>query len=509
MKRLAAACLAVLLAGPAYAFDASEYRQNTYGAPNHYCDPTLSNAAPSGSGTLGDPWNLLRCQTEPVAGDVVGLLPGVGTISATDSDQVIAFQPTHSGTVNNRIVYVTKYAAVALGSTPADVAANANRTEIRHDGTAETNAQGSGTGGPLYGSSIGYDYITYDGLFTDMAYAHIHEDSGVIRVERATGIHFKNFVVKGTAEQVWSNAMVYRANGATDTVLSNFMVHDFTNTSDFGQGSAFCASYGDENFIMEHFDIKNVGKGIYLKGPYPTTPGTETHWNNGIIRYGKVYDGTAGFRFGSADPTTYVDVHHVLTYGNTDTGMVFSNEVAGVRRHVRVDHATIIGGASGLNQLGSVYLKSDTGTGNEIMNSIIDVRSGAGYNLFTEETSASYATDFTSNYNGFSRNSADLANYVNTADQTTIAAWRTASSNDANSAFYNVTSSDIFNNRGSNDYTIATGHAALTADSTGGQLGAYEGGHVIGVDTTAASTGSTGGAVISGGVRFTGSVRIQ
>ncbi len=472
------------------AFDSSEYRQNTYGAPDYYCDPARSLAS-NGTGTLGDPWNLNQAMTNPVAGDVVGFLPGVGTIAATDSDQVIAFQPTHSGTVNNRIVYVTKYAAVALGATPADVAANANRTEMRHDGTAETNLQGSGTGGPLYGSSIGFDYITYDGFFTDMAYAHIHEDSGVIRVERCTGVHFKNFVVKGTAEQVWSNAMVYRANGSTDTVLSNFMVHDFTNTSDFGQGSAFCASYGDENFIMEHFDIKNVGKGIYMKGPYPTTPGTETHWNNGIIRYGKVYDGTAGFRFGSVDATTFVDVHHVLTYGNTDTGVVFSNELGTYRRNVRMDHMTVVGGSAGANQYGAFYLKADTGQGNRIENSIVDCRVGAGYNFFSEETNASFAADFVTNYNGFSRNSADLANYQDTTDYTTIAGWRTASSNDANSAFYNVTSSDIFNNRASNDYTIAAGHAALTADSAGGQIGAYEGGHVIGVDTEAASTPST------------------
>lgn len=499
MLRVAMAWL--LLSGAAYAFDATEYRQATYGPPNHYCDVTLSIAAPSGSGTLGDPWNLTRCMSEPVAGDVVGILPGVSVdLPAPNGDTVVAFSPANSGTSGSRIVYVTKYAAVAL----SNVDSNANRTELRHAGAAAIGAgDGDGTGGATFGA-ISKNYVTFDGFFVDMAHAHPDSDTGVIRAELSTGLHFRNFVIKGTAETIYSNAIMYRPNGATDTVLSNFKAYDFTNSGGLGQPSVFCDSYGDENFIIEHFEITNVGKGIYMKGPYPTTPGTETHWNNGVIRYGIVKNGVSGMRFGSVDPVTFVDVHHVLIYGHTDTGITFSNELGAYRRNIRLDHLTIVGGAAGANQWGPVYIKTDTGTGNRIENSILDVRVGAGYTLYSEETNASYATDFVSDYNGFSRDSASLAHNQNSTDYTTIAAWRTASSNDANSAFYNVSSSDIFNNRASNDYTIAAGHAALTADSAGGQLGAYEGGHVIGVDTSSAYS-----AGVSGNVRFTGSVRIQ
>lgn len=497
--------LAIVLICPslAWAFDSTEYRQATYGPPNHYCDVTLSIASPSGAGTIGDPWNLTRCMSEPVAGDVVGMLPGVGVdLPAPDGDSVVAFTPAHSGTSGSPIVYVTKYAAVALSS----VESNGNRTELRHAGTAALGAgDGDGTGGAIYGA-ISQDYITFDGFYVDMAHAHPDSDTGVIRAELSTGLKFLNFVVKGTAETIYSNAVVYRPNGSTDTTLSNFKVYDFTNSGGLGQPSLFCDSYGDRNFIIEHFEITNVGKGIFLKGPYPTTP-TYTHFNYGVIRYGIVKNGIAGLRLGVMSGSDYVDIHHVLSYGHSDSALVFSNEISSYRQHARLDHVTLIGGVAGGTQNGSLYIKADGGQGNRIENSIIDVRTGAGDNITSEETNASYATDFVSDYNGFSRNSANLSFYQDSTSYTTIAAWRTASGNDAHSAAYDTSSSDIFNNRASNDYTVAAGHAALTADSAGGELGAYEGSIDPGVDITGASvTGSTGA---SGSARFTGSVRIQ
>lgn len=466
-----------LYALPALAFDPSDYRQDTYGPPNHYCDPTRLLAS-NGAGTLGDPWNLTQCQTQPVAGDVVGLLPGVGTLQATNDDQLIAFQPRRSGTSTNRIVYVTKYAAVAL----VNVATNPNRTEIRHNGLPETNQQGSGTGGPLYGSN-GQSYITYDGLFSDMAQARIHEDSGLIRVENATGIHVRNFVVKGTAERVWSNALIYRAQGTIGTVLSNFRAYDFTNSADFGQPSVFCASYGDENFLIEHFEISNVGKGIFLKGPYPTTP-LYQYINYGVIRYGIVKNGIGGFRFGTVHPSHLVDVQYVLTYGNSDYGLMFSNEIAGYRQNVRLNHVTVVGGPTGSNQYGGIYIKPDTGTGNRIENSIIDAP--IENNIFSEETNYS---DFISDYNGFSRPSTPQF-YLNT-NITSLSGWRSSTSNDAHSVFYNTTSTDIFVNRAGSDYRVVPGHPALTASSTGSQIGAYAGSETVGVDLSG-STGGTG-----------------
>lgn len=483
MRRLQLILISVFIVSalPVWAFDSSEYRQNTYGPPNHYCDPARSLSS-NGAGTLGDPWNLMQCQTQPVAGDVVGLLPGVGTLQATNDDQLIAFQPRRSGTSSSRIIYVTKYAAVAL----ANVATNANRTEIRHNGLPETNQQGSGTGGPLYGSN-GQSYITYDGLFSDMAQARIHEDSGLIRVENATGIHVRNFVVKGTAEQVWSNPVIYRPQGARDTVLSNFRAYDFTNSSSFGQPSLFCDSYGDENFVIEHFEISNVGKGIFMKGPHPTTPPYQ-YINYGIIRYGIIKNGIGGLRFGTVHPSHFVDVQYVLSYGHSDYGLMFSNEIAGYRQNIRLNHVTIIGGPAAGNQYGGIYIKPDTGMGNRIENSIIDAP--IQNNIFTEETSYS---EFTSDYNGFARPSTPQFYFNGTI--TSLSSWRSNTSNDSHSFYSNTASNDIFINRAGGDYRVALGHAALTADSRGGEIGAYAGSEIVGVDISGSGSGSGSGDI--------------
>src|SRR5262245_34763814 len=60
--------------GGSIVFDVSEYRQNTYGVPNLYCDPTRA-LSDDGVGTEEDAYNLAQCAQLPVAGDVVGILP--------------------------------------------------------------------------------------------------------------------------------------------------------------------------------------------------------------------------------------------------------------------------------------------------------------------------------------------------------------------------------------------------------------------------------------------------
>jgi len=76
---------------PAAALDLSDYRQNTYGPPNHYCNPTRPLSS-NGTGTLADPWNMSQCATQPVAGDVVGILPGVSVDLPTTNSA--AFPPS-------------------------------------------------------------------------------------------------------------------------------------------------------------------------------------------------------------------------------------------------------------------------------------------------------------------------------------------------------------------------------------------------------------------------------
>lgn len=481
------------VASTASGFDSSEYRQNTYGAPDYYCDCTRSLAS-NGTGALGDPWNLEQAMANAVAGDVVGFLPvGAGTPvdmdapSASGYSEIPAFQPANSGTGTangNRIIFVTKYAATAL--TKATIGSNQNRTELRHAGTAAV-ASGpseSGTGGACYGAHT-RNYITYDGFYVDMAEAEIRSDAGVLAAQACTGIHFRNFVIKGTTTNCQSNAIIYRPEEAVDTVLSNFRAYDFSNdpvNSDTPQSGLFSDQYGDRNFMIEHFEIDNIDMGIFLKGS-----GFSGNLNYGTIQYGIISNSASFCRFNALHATETTTVQHVLMYNSTGDrpksispdGIVFDVIGAGQLRNLTIDHCTIakIDGTDA-NCNGALNTEDNTiSSGVVITNSIFDIDNGS----FGNQISFLTTLPDTLNYNFYYKNGGTETYVYNGSSYNTFANWQAAiSGRDANSA---EGASSPFNDRTNDDYTINTGHAAYTMSSTSGQVGCYATSETIGVLT--------------------------
>lgn len=463
-----------IYASPAMAFDPSEYRQNTYGQPNHYCDPAKSLTS-NGAGTLANPWNMSQCASQPVAGDVVGVLPGVSVpLPSTNSFRIPTFNPTNSGTANNRIVFVTKYAAVAL----ANVATNPNRTELRHNGTAPQ-ANGDyeiGSGSAMYGA-YGKSYITYDGFFVDMAQAYPKGDTGVIRVEDATGVHFRNFEIKGTRTNMQSNPVIYRPQNAVGTVLSNFRVYDFSNdttNSTVPQRALFSDQYGDQNFLIEHFEIRNTERGIFLKG----SAGSGNNLNYGTIRYGVVADVSSCYQFNALSTTNLTTVEYSLCYSTAQGGGVVMSSETTPARNLRIDHVTVARvDASSMNTEGGIITRSNGIAANvSITNSIVDGDNGR----FGHAVSLGNTLPATLNYNGYYKNGGSTSYVYNGVQYNSFENWRAAiSGRDTNSLEF---SSSPFVNRAGGDFHIITGHVAKTASSTGGELGAYAGNQTVGVD---------------------------
>ena len=459
---------------PALGFDSSEYRQNTYGPPRRYCDPARLLTS-NGTGTLADPWNMSQCAALPVAGDVVGVLPGVSVrLPTTANDNIPAFNPSNSGTVNNRIVYVTRYAAVAL----TNVATNASRTELRHNGGAPTivNGVGGGTGCAAYGAN-GRNYITFDGFFVDMAQAYMKEDSGVIRPENSTGIHFKNFVIKGAVLTIASNPVVYRPHNAVDTVLSNFRVYDFINDptgSNTPQAALFSDQYGDQNFLIEHFEITNTQRGIFLKG---TTPGPT--FNYGTIRYGIVSNVTSCYQFNDLHPSNLTTLEYNLCYDLTYGAGIYLSSETTAARNILIHHNTVARvNSSNPNTHGGFYSRTNgIGSNVTIRDNLVDITSGTyGHGVDFGEISGLPAT---LNYNGYTKNGSTVTFAHNGTAYNSINAWRSATGKDTNSQ---ILSSSPFVNRANGNFRVAAGHAAMTASSTGGQIGAYATSVPIGVD---------------------------
>lgn len=494
-NRLVYACSLVIagVTGRAFAFDPSDYRQDTYGPPTHYCDPAraLNN---NGAGTLVDPWNLNQAMNLAMAGNVVGFLPGVGVpMVSTDDDNIPTFNPANSGTINNRIVFVTRYAAVAL----PDVANNPGRTELRHDGTAPV-ANGQfeiGTGSPMYGS-YGSDYITYDGFFVDMAQAYPMGDSGVIRADTCTGVEFRNFEIKGTITNMQSNAVIYRPQNAIDTVLSNFRVYDFMNDptgSSVAQAALFSDQYGDQNFLIEHFEIRNTQRGIFLKGS------AAGFLNYGTIRYGIVSDVASCYQFNALDTVNTTTLEYNVCYNVIANdqigggGITLSSETSPAR-NLLIHHNTVARVLSThLNANGGFYSRTNGIASNVIIrDNIVDIDNGpeAHAIAFGDITGLPTVLD----YNGYTKNGAALSWAFNGVQYDTLGDWRVATSRDANSFELAV---PVFTDRNANDFTVVGGHAAKTASSTGGEIGAYASGAVIGVDLTGAVIDNTAPAAPS------------
>jgi len=463
----------------AMAFDPSEYRQNTYGPPNHYCDPARALTS-LGSGTLADPWNMSQCATQPVAGDVVGVLPGVSVrLPTTNNDNIPAFNPSNSGTVDRRIVYVTKHAAVAL----TGVETNPLRTELRHNGSAPyiSNGVGAGTGAPMYGS-YQRNYITFDGFYVDMAQAYMKEDSGVIRPESARGIHFKNFVIKGATLNVASNPVVYRPHNAMDTVLSNFRVYDFINIptgSATPQAALFSDQYGDQNFLIEHFEIRNTQRGIFLKG---TTPGPT--FNYGTIRYGIVSDVSSCYQFNDLDPGNTTTLQYSLCYNTSQGGGVVLSSETSPARNLIIDHVTVAKvDSSSINTEGGIITRNNgIGSNVTITNNLVDNNSGT----FGHQVSLRNTLPTAMNNNGYYKNGGTESFVFNGVQHNSFSSWVGAiSGRDANSQ--ELTSSP-FVDRANNNFRIIAGHPMKTASSTGGEIGAYGGSRTVGVDISGSAS---------------------
>lgn len=458
-------------------FDTTEYRQNTYGAPTHFCDPNLSVASPSGSGTFGDPWNLTRAKTDAVAGNVVGFFPAAtpAVMASTQDGGIPAFDPTNSGTVGNRIVFVTKYAAIALNN----LWSNSLRTELRHDGTHAVGA--GGTGCAVLGSD-GAAYITFDGFALDSAQAEPKQDSGVIRAA-ATGIHFRNFEIKGHAMEMDTNAVLWRPNGAVDGVLHNFRAYDFTNTG--SQRGLFSDHYDDTNFLVEHFHIYNTQRGLFIKGSNEGGPD-----NYGTIRYGIVSGVEIGFMFDFLRAGAFhTYLHNCIAYDITRFGIGLKSQTQ-VSTNFTAHHVTVArydaghADSDGYGALENEGQGINDGGGNVHFRDILVDMNATGtlgrawafcVNTCIQDPSTPATMDYIRYYK--QGNAISWQYWPGPGGiYTTFSAWQTAiqaaggSGMEANSG---VLSSGPFVDRANADFRISDGHEAKTQSSTSGEIGAY------------------------------------
>lgn len=525
MRSILVLCV-LLVAQVASAFDTSAYRAITYGrSPDRYCDPTKSLADSSGDGlSEGTAWNLTQCQTQPTAGQIVGVMPGVSVnLAASASVLVPAFYPRNSGSSGSPIIYVTKYAAVALGSTIADITASANKTQLRHDGAGVTC---TGTaGGAILGIVGGTDYTYFDGFYIDVASAKTIPDSGVLMsraasgANPATGNRFLNMVIVGDPTMNCdSNCVVWRPDTDVDTILSNIWIDSFVNHPSgcaLGQPSWASDMYGSQNYTIKNTYLTNSsGSGTY-NGWFAKGTGAFGAFNYGTMQYNLIDGADNCLRMNDWDASGLTTIHNNLCQNYGTSGITFGSETTHPR-NVLVHHNTIAVGCTGLG-CGGIVLNAHTGEGTTSLatrnvttrDNLVDVTSGS-QRMFVDAQTFN-ANISTINYNGYyTAGGAPKWGFNGSSGITTLAGWQAVTGTpDLNVAA--ILSSDPFVNRASNNFHC-TGTCA-TMSSTGGEVGAYGGlgSNVLGLDLGDVSSGATGSGStrISGSLRFFGSVRIQ
>jgi hypothetical protein len=493
------------LRGQRNTVDLSEYRTATYGAPDYYCDFTKSA---TGTGTSGDPWNPAQCKSQPVCGDVVGVLDvasgATGTIQSFATSgldyQEAAFRPTNAavqgtscGSSANGVVYVARYPAITMVdlTTPSSstIGSNTQRTEIRHDGVADTNstADGSGLGAPALGC-YNQSYVTFDGFYIDMAQNGQSGDQGTIAFQSdsaaiITDCKAKNFAIKGVlGTQMNSNAVIYRPGTALRSVLSNFAVWDFDNEPNHAGGQnqdgLFSDAYGDQDFLIEYFLLDGVERGIYTKGC------PSGRCNYGTIRYGIIRN-TGGVALDSAGECLRISalhasstttIHNVLMVNCEQSGVTFATEGGNISNLV-MRHVTIANLDSGCAGALAAYSTITTSSAT-VRDSIFDIAASCSGHMVEAGGSTVWVTTMTNN--AYFDADGVYSWSFNGAEQASLAEWRTAT---GLSETGSNTISDPFISRvagNANYYRISPAHAALTMSSTGGEVGAYADGATLG-----------------------------
>ena len=412
--------------------------------PNRW---VTTNATGSGDGSRERPWTIDQAMSDAMAGDIVQISAGVYSVAHQTPDEIYAvLRPANSGTPASPIIFFAEHRATGL----TDVATNPHRTELRH--TAPNNDVGRA----IFGSH-GASYITWDGFYVDAATAMPTSDSGIIRVQAATGCKILHNVIQGRTFSLSTNAAGYRTEEVFGTHFSYNRIRGIHNIPNNEAGTpqyAFVTmTYADQDYVMEHNEISDSDNGIFIKGGSVNYPGT---YNWGTIRFNKIHGVmNQGIRLMSSDPARPTHVYQNLIYDCT-TGMTFALAVdPALEGNIKFHHNTIAR-CSG----SGVYSKAISGGGGEIHDNLVDLDGG-----LMIDGGERTVWNLAANFNVYNR----AAWSYNNAEYSSLAAWRAAVGQEANSQV----ASAGFVNRAGGDFHLAPGSPAATASSTNGPVGCY------------------------------------
>jgi len=454
---------------------------------NNSGTPTCSDGTAKASNTSAAPWCTIgraawghatrstpNASEAAAAGDTVLVTAGTYSSVGTNTRYEPSLNPVNSGTAGNLITF-------------------------RGVGTVELRL--SSGEGPVIGSYNGKNYITWENFYIDEQYVHALPDMAPVVVDLSDYITLTRLTIVGR-QPTWyganDNHNGIRLEATVGSVVSNnrisgVIMYDGT----YGVNAAGIMTYVGTGAVItiEHNEISDCGTGIYLKNAWGT------HGDQITVRYNYLYDNQfAGIRIAESDNSLVYQNIIRAGAGSSSRGLDFGYE-GGVNNIVA--NNTVVGPmAAGIY----AHVQTTTWSNNTINNNIV-------YNV-TNAVQFQASINFTG-YASFDRNDYyTVTRWVNGSNYTTLADWQaTAPAPDANSS----TSDPQFVSAGTNNFHLANnGQAALTLGRVVGSIGGTNGNTIpVGAYITGSETigvegaSGQGVAVISGGVRFIGGVRIQ
>lgn len=392
-------------------------------------------------------------------GDVVGSIPDIYAHSTGASpyrSNTPAWMPANSGTLANPIRIVAKHAAARMANPLTDPL----RSELR----AGSGSYDGPDSHPVFGSAD-RNHIHWIGFACDEALCRTKADNGPYYVNgtNITGATVRLCAIKGASAVSWfDNHSAIRigegGGGITDPVVGDCRLWNFNNTQG-GSNVAAIITYGARNLLIEHCEIFDCFTGYYIKG----SGGGGSNFNWGKVRFNYIHDLlSAAMRCQDNDAVQILEVFQNIVDVALGTAFgISATTVGATTRNQFVHHNTVYvrqAGGSGL------WTRTAQNTLRYQDNLVVSAVPGGVYHNAGEFNGVFQDNDF----EGYFGSTGNRWSY-NGNDYNTLAAWRAAIGDAANSQEFG---SQPLVNPGI-DFHLAVGHAARTAASDGGAIGAY------------------------------------
>lgn len=346
-------------------------------------DVYVSTGGGGSGASEGSPTTLSDALTNAVAGEIVGILPGVYTGADENDRWTPSFRPTNSGASGNPITFVAKYPAAYLGGTLAElrvdpgayvaaVAAHANRSELSNGVTSWTGAAGM-NGCPVIGAS-GVDYIRWIGPFINGATSYSHADTAPCTWSGADGCELHQSVVLGWAVDYDDNYSGIRLDGADGFVGRNNILRNFHESIAENHNTAGVLTYFAGNLNWQHNDISDTHTGMFIKSS--NTP-TNSLFNFGTIGYNRIRNVVQCLDLNCIDSVERLFVLRNLLYEFSESGVRLGTNVTDTfTRNISLTNNTISGTVT------CIWVQGNLAAGHLIEDNIFDT-DDAGSEVYT------------------------------------------------------------------------------------------------------------------------------